>query len=262
MNLWTAVCLLALVSVMLASCKSMGIGSLAKSQEQAKLESVTAAAREAAAARGDVVLADFLANVPKSGASGFTLRDKVVRDPTTGQPVLDQDGYVQYEKVLGVGLVNSMREIGGLQTAYLMLGGQAINPITGDIKPGPYVNGLFLYFTGQIESKLDSEFAAVWADAPAKEKQAAAEAVAKGLTAWKGLIVEGVTAGGQQITGILKEVIKATPAGAASAAVDVLIEAAGKTTPATITAPFVSLPTTAATDASTKEASAAVPPSK
>ena len=81
--------------------------------------------------------------------------------------------------------------------------------------------------------------------AEASEKAAAAEAVRKALEARKGLIVEGIAATGEAAKGILREVYKATPAGAGLAAVEVLLEAGGEQVPATVTEPFLTLPSSA-----------------
>ena len=119
---------------------------------------------------------------------------------------------------------------------------------------GPYLNGLFAYFCGDLmTSGPNAEFAEKWTNAPVAEKQAAADAVAKSLGAWKGLVVEGVTAAGVTVTGVLKEVMKATPVGTAGAAVDAIITlakgtAAQEDVKAVITAPFVSLPAKCAGD--------------
>lgn len=255
-NLWAVVLVAALAMGCCTGCgMRRSLGSLSRSQEEAKLETVTEQVRLAAANRGDTLMADFLAHVPKNGgASGYTERREPLKNPD-GTYLLDSKGNVQYGHCTAIGLCASMRDFAGFQEAMLVLGGQAINPKTGQIAEGPYLNGLFAYFTGQtVSSGPNTEFAKVWANAPVSEKQAAAEAVARSLEAWKGLIVEGTTAAGEQVTGVLKQVLKATPYGAASAAVDAVITVASgtkdqKDVPATITAPFVSRPAGAAAGA-------------
>ena len=105
---------------------------------------------------------------------------------------------------------------------------------------------------------MDAEFAAIWAGAPAKEKQAAADAVAKALEARTGLLVEGITAAGEVATGVLKEVYRATPVGAASAAVGVLLEkSTGEQVKASVVEPFQSLPESASESESGEPSAAA-----
>jgi hypothetical protein len=60
------------------------------------------------------------------------------------------------------------------------------------------------------------------------------------------MIVEGITATGEAARGILREVYRATPAGAGLAAVEVLLDADGQQIPATVTEPFRTLPSAAA----------------
>ena len=89
---------------------------------------------------------------------------------------------------------------------------------------------------------MDSDFAAVWAGATATEKAAAADAVAKALEARKGLAVEIITATGDKAVGVLKEVYRGTPTGAALAAVEVLADVGGKDVKGTVIEPFGTTP--------------------
>ena len=124
-----------------------------------------------------------------------------------------------------------------------VLGGWARNPLTGEVSRDATLDGLFTYVTGGgVATTVNSEFAAVWAGAPAVEKAAAAEAVRLALDARKGMIVEGITVTGEAARGILREVYRATPAGAGLAAVEVLLDSNGRQIPATVTEPFRTLP--------------------
>jgi len=247
-ELLVVIAVVAVLAAMVTGCSlRRSVGTLAESQQQAQLATVTEDVRLAAAARGDVLFANFLSEVPKlGGAAGYTERREPLKNPD-GSYLLDENGNVQYGHCVAIGLCASMRDIAGFDEAMLVLGGQAINPKDGKIEPGPYLNGLFAYLTGKgVSSGPSAAFAKVWADATVGEKQAAADAVARSLEAWKGLIVEGVTATGEQARGVLKEVLRATPAGVAAAAVDVVLQTVdGKRQEATITAPFVSVPASA-----------------
>mgnify|MGYP001246061491 CR=1 FL=1 len=226
-----------------AGCKSTR--NLSQTEMQARLASLTEQVRLAQVQSGSPVVADFLSNVPKSGAAGYTQVQRVVRNPD-GTPLLLADGRPAMEGGVAVGLLNSMRDFGNVNQAWLVLGGWARNPLTGEVSRDATLDGLFTYVSGGgFGSTVNSEFATVWAQAPAAEKAAAAEAVRKALEARKGLIVEGIAATGEAAKGILREVYKATPAGAGLAAVEVLLEAGGKQVPATVTEPFLTLPTSA-----------------
>jgi hypothetical protein len=248
----TKLLILFCVILLIAGCKSTN--NLSQTEMQARLATLTEAVRLAQIKSGSPVVADFLSNVPKSGAAGFTSTKRALRNPD-GTPLV-LNGVVQYEEGTAVGLSNSMREFGAVDKAIFVLGGWAPNWLTGDGAKDCTVDGLFLYIESPGGSSgLDAEFAAVWAQATADEKMAAANAVRLSIEARKGLIVEGITATGAAVVGVLKEVYKATPIGAASAAVEVLLEANGKRTEATITEPFNTLPASAS-----KGASAAGPP--
>lgn len=238
----------ALLVLLLIGCTTCGCKStqnLSQTEMQARLATLTEQVRLAQIKSGSPVVADFLSNVPESGAAGFTSTKRALRNPD-GTPLV-LNGVVQYEEGTAVGLSNSMREFGAVDKAIFVLGGWAPNWLTGDTAKDATVDGLFLYMESPGGGTgLDAEFAAVWAAAPAQEKEAAAAAVAKSYEAMKGLMVEVTTAAGTQAQGVLKQVLKATPYGAASAAVDAIVTVAkdGKTedVQGTIVAPFTTLP--------------------
>lgn len=247
---WQAVIVLTMLlagAVLLGGCTSTR--NLSETEAQARYRAITEAVRLEQIKSGSPVVADFLSNVPKSGAAGYTQVQRVVRNPDGS--VLLVNGQPAMEGGVAVGLLNSMRDFGNVNQAWLVLGGWARNPLTGEVSRDATLDGLFAYVTGPgFGSNVDPEFAAVWADAPAKEKQAAADAVARALEGRKGLLVEGVTAAGEVAKGVLREVYRATPVGAATAAVEALIEqSGGSKIPVTITEPFHTLPSAAATPA-------------
>jgi hypothetical protein len=232
--------------LMLAATGCKSTQSLSQTEMQARLATLTEAVRLEQVRSGSPVVADFLGNVPKSGAAGYTQVQRVVRNPD-GTPLILPDGKPAMEGGVAVGLLNSMRDFGNVDQAWLVLGGWARNPLTGEVSRDATLDGMFTYVTGGgVASTVNSEFAAVWAEAPAAEKAAAAEAVRKALEARKGMIVEGITATGEAARGILREVYRATPAGAGLAAVEVLLDADGQQIPATVTEPFRTLPSAAA----------------
>jgi|GEM_PF-3063730 len=229
-----------LLILAVAGCKSTR--TLSQTEAQARLVTVTEQVRLEQVRSGSPVVADFLGNVPKSGAAGYTQVQRVVRNPD-GTPLLLPDGMPAMEGGVAVGLLNSMRDFGNVDQAWLVLGGWARNPLTGEVSRDATLDGMFTYVTGGgVASAVNSEFAAVWAQAPAAEKAAAAEAVRQALEARKGMIVEGITATGEAARGILREVYRATPAAAGLAAVEVLLDADGRQIPATITEPFRTFP--------------------
>jgi hypothetical protein len=226
-----------------AGCRSTR--SLSQTEMQAHLATVTEQVRLAQVQSGSPVVADFLSNVPNSGAAGYTQVKRVVRNPD-GTPLILPNGQPAMEGGVAVGLLNSMRDFGNVDQAWLVLGGWARNPLTGEVSRDATLDGMFTYVTGGgVDSTVNSEFAAVWAAAPAAEKAAAAEAVRMALEARKGMIVEGITASGEAARGILREVYRATPAGAGLAAVEVLLDSDGAQIPATVTEPFRTLPSSA-----------------
>jgi hypothetical protein len=230
--------------LMLAATGCKSTQSLSQTEMQARLATLTEAVRLEQVRSGSPVVADFLGNVPKSGAAGYTQVQRVVRNPD-GTPLILPDGKPAMEGGVAVGLLNSMRDFGNVDQAWLVLGGWARNPLTGEVSRDATLDGMFTYVTGGgVASTVNREFAAVWAEAPATEKAAAAEAVRKALEVRKGMIVEGIAATGEAVRGILKEVYRATPAGAGLAAVEVLLESGGKEVPATVTEPFRTLPST------------------
>jgi hypothetical protein len=232
--------------LMLAATGCKSTQSLSQTEMQARLATLTEAVRLEQVRSGSPVVADFLGNVPKSGAAGYTQVKRVVRNPD-GTPLILPDGQPAMEGGVAVGLLNSMRDFGNVDQAWLVLGGWARNPLTGEVSRDATLDGMFTYVTGGgVASTVNSEFAAVWAEAPAAEKAAAAEAVHKALEARKGMVVEGITATGEAARGILREVYRATPAGAGLAAVEVLLDADGQQIPATVTEPFRTLPSAAA----------------
>mgnify|MGYP000945143851 CR=1 FL=1 len=230
--------------LMLAATGCKSTQSLSQTEMQARLATLTEAVRLEQVRSGSPVVADFLGNVPKSGAAGYTQVQRVVRNPD-GTPLILSDGKPAMEGGVAVGLLNSMRDFGNVDQAWLVLGGWARNPLTGEVSRDATLDGVFTYVTGGgVASTVNREFAAVWAEVPATEKAAAAEAVRKALEVRKGMIVEGIAATGEAVRGILKEVYRATPAGAGLAAVEVLLESGGKEVPATVTEPFRTLPST------------------
>lgn len=216
--------------------------NLSQTEMQARLATLTEQVRLEQVRSGSPVVADFLSNVPKSGAAGYTQVERVVRNPD-GTPLILADGRPAMEGGVAVGLLNSMRDFGNVDQAWLVLGGWARNPLTGEVSRDATLDGMFTHVSGGgFGSTVNREFAAVWAAAPAAEKAAAAEAVRLALEARKGLIVEGIAATGEVARGVLKEVYRATPAGAGLAAVEVLLDAGGREVPATVTEPFRTLP--------------------
>lgn len=232
----------AMLLVAATGCRSTQ--SLGQTEMQARLATLTEAVRLEQVRSGSPVVADFLGNVPKSGAAGYTQVQRVVRNPD-GTPLILPDGKPAMEGGVAVGLLNSMRDFGNVDQAWLVLGGWARNPLTGEVSRDATLDGMFTHVSGGgVASTVNHEFAAVWAEAPAAEKTAAAEAVRKALEVRKGMIVEGVAATGEAVRGILREVHRATPVGAGLAAVEVLLESGGKQVPATVTEPFRTLPST------------------
>lgn len=230
--------------LMLAATGCKSTQNLSQTEMQARLATLTEQVRLEQVRSGSPVVADFLGSVPKSGAAGYTQVQRVVRNPD-GTPLILPDGKPAMEGGVAVGLLNSMRDFGNVDQAWLVLGGWARNPLTGEVSRDATLDGMFTYVTGGgVATTVNSEFAAVWAQAPANEKAAAAEAVRKALEIRKGMIVEGIAATGEAVRGVLKEVYRATPAGAGLAAVEVLLDSGGKEVPATVTEPFRTLPFT------------------
>lgn len=248
----SCICAAALILLCLAAGGCTSTRNLSQTEMQARVASLTEQVRLAQIQSGSPVVADFLSNVPKSGAAGYTQVKRVVRNPD-GTVLLLPDGTPATEGGTAVGLLNSMRDFGDVQQAWLVLGGWARNPLTGEVSRDATLDGMFTYVTGSaVGSTVSPQFAEVWAKATPAEKTAAAEAVKVALEARKGMLVEGLTAAGTVATGILKEVYRATPAGAGLAAVEALIAVDGQDTPVTITAPYVTMPTAdAATEAET-----------
>lgn len=247
MKAWlsAAAMVLAVILIGCTTCGCKSTRNLSQTEMQARMATLTEQVRLAQIKSGSPVVADFLSNVPKSGAAGFTSTKRALRNPD-GTPLV-LNGVVQYEEGTAVGLSNSMRDFAAVDKAIFVLGGWAPNWLTGDTAKDATVDGLFLYMeSSNGTTGLDAEFAAIWAAAPAKEKEAAAAAVAKSYEAMKGMVVEVTTAAGTQAQGILKQVLKATPYGAASAAVEAIVTVAtdGKNedVQGTIIAPFTTLP--------------------
>ncbi|MBT4819475.1 MAG: hypothetical protein HON70_27450 [Lentisphaerae bacterium] len=244
MNRTTALVIAFAGMLMLAATGCKSTRTLSQTEMQARLAAVTEQVRLAQVRSGSPVMADFLSNVPDSGAAGYTQVKRVVRNPD-GTPLILPNGQPAMEGGVAVGLLNSMRDFGNVDQAWLVLGGWARNPLTGEVSRDATLDGLFTYVTGGgVASTVNSEFAAVWAAAPAAEKAAAAEAVRLALEVRKGMIVDGITATGEAARGILREVYRATPAGAGLAAVEVLLDSNGQQIPATVTEPFRTLPST------------------
>ncbi len=241
---------------MVTGCAMFGGGKvdalLAASQEQAKRQAVTEAVLMELAKRGNGVVADTLSSMPDAGAVGWAKFRRCIRD-ADNKPLLDAAGNAQFEESEAIGKSDSGREFDAFTAAQLRLAGIAFDHKTGLINPNAQLEGLALNILGPGTggSKLNVEWAKVWAGAPAAEKAAAADAVAKSLEARKGLIVDCITAGGVAAKGVLESVGKATPYGLGQAIVDVVAKVGGVAVPATVVEPFLSLPV---------EASATAPP--
>ena len=159
--------------LMLAATGCRSTQNLSQTEMQARLATLTEQVRLEQVRSGSPVVADFLGNVPKSGAAGYTQVQRVVRNPD-GTPLILPDGKPAMEGGVAVGLLNSMRDFGNVDQAWLVLGGWARNPLTGEVSRDATLDGMFTYVTGGgVGSTVNSEFAAVWAGAPAVEKAAA-----------------------------------------------------------------------------------------
>jgi len=215
---------------------------LAQSELQARLDSVSADVRKLAIAQGGApVIPDVLSITPEKGAAGASYKGKVARNPDL-TPLL-VGGKPVFEGSWAIGTSNSMRDVGNMSEAYLVLGGWAVNPKTGNLPDGAELDGLFLYMTGtNASSTMDSTFAAVWANASVAQKQAAADALLKYYQGKKDFVTSVITATGEQVTGIVKEVYSATPVGGAVAAVKALVDVAGKPVEGTFVAPYTVKP--------------------
>ena len=234
------------LALMASGCSTTAEKNLSQTREQARQQGVTEGVRMAMVEKGTSQVADFLSNVPESGAVGYAENTRLRVDPATGGFAKNPDGSYVMEKAVAIGKSNSMREIdmpAGQVELHLVLGGMARNPKTGDFSDGGAMDGLWLWITaGGLSSGLDTDFAAVWANAPAAEKLAAAEAVAKAITARIGGWETVIDATGRTVKGILKEVGKSTPIGAGLAAVEVLLDDGGTDVTGTIVERFAGMP--------------------
>ena len=232
----------ALGALLLAGCGTIGSKSPSpeqlamEAQYQALVRQLDAAATVKATDAGDNHIAEVGSVVPQSGAFGWARHRKpVILD---GKLQFDQAGKVVYDEQEAIGKSNSMREISSVDAVAFTLAGVPVDPSTGELYTDKLV-GLFLTLKqGAANTGLDSDFAAVWAGKTTAEKQAGAAAAAEYLKTKIGGIVAAITATGDQVTGILKEVQSATPVGAGLAAVKTVIERDGKAEAATVVEPL------------------------
>ena len=105
--------------LMLAATGCKSTQTLSQTEMQARLATLTEAVRLEQVRSGSPVVADFLGNVPKSGAAGYTQVQRVVRNPD-GTPLILPDGKPAMEGGVAVGLLNSMRDFGNVDQAWLV----------------------------------------------------------------------------------------------------------------------------------------------
>lgn len=227
-----------LVVVSLVGCSSKTSRMLAMTDEVARRQAQTEQVLLELAKRGNGVVADALAAMPESGAVGWTKTTRAVRD-SKNEPARDPKGDVVFETGEAIGKSNSMRDLGNLEEATMILGGLARNLHTGEVEAGAAFDGFAIYVKGmQISSTMSTDFASVWANASVEEKRAAADAVKAAYEARKGMIVEGINAVGDVVSGTLTQVLRATPYGAGLAVVEAIATVAGKETGIKIVEPM------------------------
>jgi hypothetical protein len=232
---------IAVFAVAVSGCKSTE--NLSETQQQALMAAYNAQAVKLATSKDDDHIAEFLSAMPESGAVGWAKSER----PAYGQDGLvlkNPDGTIAFITDEAIGKSNSMRDFpAGVEEALFKLAGIAVNPKTGEIlslggdrSAGEKVNGLArleglsLYMKGNnAGSTMSAKFAQVWADKTVAEKNAAANGVKLALEAKKGMIVEILSATGDVVRGVLKEVSKATPMGAGLAAVEAIVTTADGT---------------------------------
>lgn len=190
---------------------------------QAEIRRLQTVALQQSTDKEDDHLAEALSAMPESGAVGWALHETVITNPD-GTPATDKDGNVVKERQEAIGKSNSMREIQSVDAVAFTLGGLPTDPSTGKILSDKLV-GLYLTLKqGGANSGLDADFARVWSERSVAERQAGADAAADYLRTKLEGRAEIINAVGERVSGVLKEVYRATPIGAGMAAVEVLIE--------------------------------------